>query len=136
MNPVLELHAVADEMQPPAGTLTLGAHLRIGQPDRRHQIAPAKLGEHPRVDAVGLARQRRQPLDLPRVGDLDIPAQLFQAVMHKPGAVHRLDRRAHHTQRRQPLGQPAQPVGVRRRLRLKHRCASDVDDMHVNALAR
>jgi hypothetical protein len=36
----------------------------IGQPDRGHQIARRQLGQHPGVDAVGLAGQRRQPLTI------------------------------------------------------------------------
>jgi hypothetical protein len=33
-------------------------------------------GQHPGVDAVGLAGERRQPLHLLRVRDLDLPASL------------------------------------------------------------
>jgi hypothetical protein len=42
------------------------------------------LAEHPRpwLDLVGLARQRRQALDLLRVGDQYLPAELFQRVVH------------------------------------------------------
>jgi hypothetical protein len=35
------------------------------------------------------------PLDLLRVGDLDLPAAALQRVVHEPGAVHRLDRGAY-----------------------------------------
>jgi hypothetical protein len=70
---VLEHAAVLDQMQSPARSLAFLADLEAGQPDRRHQLAPRKLGQHPRIDPIGLARQRRQPADLDRVGDLDLP---------------------------------------------------------------
>jgi hypothetical protein len=74
VNPVLQRRAVPHQVQPPAGPLPLAAHRRIGQPDRRHQIPPRQLGQHPGVDLVGLAGQRRESLDLDRVGDLHRPA--------------------------------------------------------------
>jgi hypothetical protein len=43
-------------------------------PDRRDQVATCQLGQHPGVDPIGLAGQRRQPLHLLRIGDLDLPA--------------------------------------------------------------
>jgi hypothetical protein len=55
---LLQARAVADEMEAPAGTLALGAHERVGQPDRRHQVPTRQLGQHPGVDPVGLAGQR------------------------------------------------------------------------------
>ena len=114
MHPVLQSRPVADQMQPQAGPLTLSAPSGRGQPDRRHQIAARQLGEHPRVDPVGLARKRRQALDLLRVGDLDLPAAALERVVHKPGAVHRLDRRPHRpeTQLDDPR-EPAQPIRIR-----------------------
>src|SRR3954467_2833811 len=63
----------------------------VGQPDRRHQIALGEHGQDPRVDLVGLARQRRQTLDLVRVGDQHLPAALLERVVHPPPPVHRLD---------------------------------------------
>jgi hypothetical protein len=63
VNAVLQCGAVADQVQPEPRQLTLAADRRIREPDRRHQIAPRQLGQHARVDLVGLARQRRQPLD-------------------------------------------------------------------------
>jgi hypothetical protein len=71
---LLQARAVPHQMQPPARTLTLSAHEWVGQPDRRHQIATCELGQHPGIDPVGLAGQRRQTLDLLRIGDLDLPA--------------------------------------------------------------
>src|ERR1700682_4570190 len=55
-----------DEVQPEAGELTLLADARIGQPDRRHQVAVAEHRKNLRVDLVGLACQRRETLDLLR----------------------------------------------------------------------
>jgi hypothetical protein len=47
--------------------------------------------QHHRVDPVGLAGQRRQPLDLLGIGYLDRPTLLLERVVHQPGAGHRLD---------------------------------------------
>ena len=69
--------------------------LRIGQPDRRHQVAVTEHRKNLRVDLVGLARQRRETLDLLGVGDLDRPALLLEGVVDDPRAGHRLDHRAH-----------------------------------------
>jgi hypothetical protein len=71
---LLQAGAVADEVEAPARPLALGALGRVRQPDRRHRIAAAELGQHPGIDAVGLAGQRRQSLHLLRIGDLDLPA--------------------------------------------------------------
>jgi hypothetical protein len=106
---------VADEVQAPARSLALATHALVRQPDRRHQVAAGELGEHPGVDAVGLARERCEPLDLLRVGDLDLPAGELEPVVHEAGAVHRLDRGA---DRRavaiDARAQAAKPVCVRR----------------------
>ena len=88
---VLEHRLVLDQVKAKPRLLALAADTRIGQPDRRHQVA---LGEHrqdARVDLVGLARQRRQPLDLLRVGDQNLPAEALQRVVNEAGAGHRLD---------------------------------------------
>jgi hypothetical protein len=66
VDPVLERRAVADEVEPEAGPLALGPGLRVGQPDRGHEVATAELGQHPGIDLVGLGCQA---LDLDRVGD-------------------------------------------------------------------
>jgi hypothetical protein len=60
---VLQRRAVADQMQPEAGQLALAADARVGQPDLGHQVAGRQRGQQPGVDLVGLAGQRRQPLD-------------------------------------------------------------------------
>ena len=64
VNAVLQRRAMANEMQPKARELALATNAWVGQPDRRNQVAPAQLGQHARVDLVGLAGQRREPLDL------------------------------------------------------------------------
>ena len=71
---VLQARAVAHQVQAKARELALAAHLRVGQPDRRHQITKRQLGQYARVDLVGLARQRRESLHALRVGDEHVPA--------------------------------------------------------------
>ena len=82
-------------MQAKPSLLTLAANTRIGQPDRGYQITLRKHRQHPRVDLVGLARQRRQPLDLLRISDQNLPAKPLQRVVNEAGARHRLDHPAH-----------------------------------------
>jgi hypothetical protein len=87
----LQRRLVLDEVQPEAGELTLLAHPRIGQPDRRHQVAVTEHRKNLRVDLVGLACQRSETLDLLGVGDLDRPALPLEGVVDDPRAGHRLD---------------------------------------------
>ena len=102
-------------MQPPARALALGAHLRIRQPDRRHQVAAGELGEHPGVDPVGLAGERCEPFHLLRVGELDLPAVQLETVVDEAGAVHRLDRGADRLAvPSDPLAQAAKSIDVKR----------------------
>jgi len=42
---LLQAGAVADEVQAPAIPLALGAHARVRQPDRRHEVATRQLGQ-------------------------------------------------------------------------------------------
>jgi hypothetical protein len=91
VNAVLERGLVLHEVQPEAGELTLLADARIGQPDCRHKVAVAEHRKNLRVDLVGLACQRRETLDLLRVGDLDRPAPLLKGVIGEAGVGHRLD---------------------------------------------
>jgi hypothetical protein len=79
-----------DQMEPEPGQLTLLSHSRVGQPDRRPQVALAQ-DQHLRVDLVGLAGRRRQALHLLRVCDLDVSAFLLERVMDETGTGHRLD---------------------------------------------
>ena len=133
VDPVLQRGAVAHQVQPPAGPFPLGAHRRGGQPDRRHQIPAGQLGQHPGVDLVGLAGQRGQPLDLLRVGDLDLPARQLQLVVHEPGAVHRLDRRVHRPAelRPDPPGQRGQTTRLGQRRGHHQRRPRLVHHMHI-----
>jgi hypothetical protein len=113
---VLQRRAMADEVQPEAGRLALAAKGRVGQPDLGHQITARQRREHPGVDLVGLAGQRRQALDLVRVGDQHVPAVLFELVVNEPRAVHRLDHAADPRALHRGAGrQAAQPVGIGRR---------------------
>jgi hypothetical protein len=41
---LLQARAVVDEMETPARPLPLCAHVRVGQPDRRHQLTTRQLG--------------------------------------------------------------------------------------------
>jgi hypothetical protein len=117
VDPVLKRRLVLDQMEAKAGQLALGPDPRVGQPDRRHQVALAQDRQHPRVDLVRLARQRRQPLHPLRVGDLDVPALLLERVVDQAGTGHRLD----HTANRLPIAlvnppsQRPQRVHIRRR---------------------
>jgi hypothetical protein len=133
---LFEAGAVAHEVQAPARPLALGAHARIGQPVRRHQVAPGELGQHPGVDAVGLAGQRRQPLHLLRVRDLDLPTRQLEPVVHEAGAVHRLDRGA--DRRAVPsdaLAQALQSIDIRRRRADLDRNTFIIEQVEVEALA-
>src|SRR6266516_2858671 len=67
MDTVLQRRAVSDQVQTEPGALALSPHRRVGKPDLRHQRQPAKLGQHPAIDLVGLAGKRRQPLHLDRI---------------------------------------------------------------------
>jgi len=127
---VLQRRAMTDQMQPVARELTLTTNRRIRQPDRRHQITPGQLGQHARVDPVGLASQRSQPLDLLRVGDQYLPAQLLERVVHESRARHRLDHRPHLLPS-QALGDVAQTVGVRRCRGVFDDLASVVDQADI-----
>jgi hypothetical protein len=133
---LLQARAVSDEMQPPPRSLALGAHARIGQPDRRHQIAPCELGQHPGVDPVGLAGEWRQSLYLLRVGDLDLPSVELERVVHEARAVHRFNRGADRLAvTSEALAQSVQPIGVRRRGTDLDRRTISVEQVEVETLA-
>jgi hypothetical protein len=88
---VLERDPVSHQMQAEPSTLALGTNLRGGKPDGRHEIPARELGQHPRVDAVGLAGQGREALDLLGVGDLNVPTEALEGVVYEASTVHRLD---------------------------------------------
>ena len=71
-----------DQVRAPAQPFADRAILERRAPTPRDQVAAGEVGEHARVDAVGLAGQRRDRLDLARVGDLDRPAARGEAVAH------------------------------------------------------
>ena len=82
-----------DQVETEARPLALAADTRVGQPHLRHQVAAGELGQHLRVDPVGLARQRRQRPRPLRIGDPHIPPGQLELVVDKAGAVHRLNDR-------------------------------------------
>ena len=92
---VLERGALVHQVEPEARPLPLAPHLRSRQPDLRHQVAAGELGQHPGVDPIGLARERRDPLRPLRIRDPHIPAGELELVVHEPRPGHRLDRRQH-----------------------------------------
>jgi hypothetical protein len=127
---------VADEVQAPARPFSLCAHVRVGQPDRRHELAARELGEHPGVDPIGLTGQRRQPLHLLRVGDLDLPAGALELVVHEARSVHRLDRRLDRLAMAiEPSCQSTQTVSIRRGRPDFERRALSVEQVKVETLA-
>ena len=133
---LLQARAMTDKMQTPARPLALSAHARVRQPDRRHEIAAGKLGQHPGVDPVGLAGERRQSLHLLRIGDLDLPARQLEPVVHETRAVHRLDRGADRfavtiESRRQRV----QAISIRRRGAILDRHTLAIEQMEVETLA-
>ena len=86
---------------------------------RRAALTRPGTTTHPRIDAVDLARQGRQPLDPLRAGDLDLPAAALQRVMHEPRPIHRLD----HRPDRDRAVTRTRP-GARTRTRRQHRAVS------------
>jgi hypothetical protein len=127
---------VADEVQPPTRPLAFGADARVGQPDRRHQIAARQLGEHPGVDPFGLASERRESFYFLRVGNVDLPPGQLEPVVHEAGAVHRLDRGAN--RRAVPsetFGQSIEAVCIRRRSTNLERRTFTPKQVEVDTLA-
>jgi hypothetical protein len=111
---VLETGALADEVQAKARPLAFGADRRVGQPDRRHEVPARELGEHARVDAVGLAGERCESPGLERVGDRNRPARELQLIVDEPRAGHRFDRALHGLAvARQPMGEAGESGGAR-----------------------
>jgi hypothetical protein len=133
---LLEAGAVADEVQTPTRPLPLSAHEWVGQPDRRHQVPPGELGQHPGVDAVGLTGERRQPLHLLGVRDLDPPARQLEPIVHEPCPVHRLDRRSdRRAMTVESSRQAVQPIGIRRCCTNLDRRTLGVEQVKVETLA-
>ena len=134
---VLERDPMTDQVEPEAGPLTGSADRRVGQPDPGHEVPTGQFSEHFRVDLVGLRCERGEPLDLDRVGHLDIPVPALQLIVDEPRTVHRLD------DTRDRLAMPgyqpnerAQGVGIG-----AHRCHLDrgavlIHHMNIEPLAR
>jgi hypothetical protein len=137
VDPVLEHRAVLHQLQTKAGQLALLADPGIGEPDRRHQVAVAQDRQHLRVDPVGLAGQGSEALDLVGVGDLDLPAFLFERVVDQPGAGHRLDHRADRlmVDLVDPTGEPPQRVGVGWRGQLVQLLSGLGEQTHLDLLS-
>ena len=92
MHAVLERRALVDEVKAKASPLALGPHLRIGQPDLRHEVTAGKLGQDPGVDPIGLAGERGKPLRPLCIRDPHVPAGELKLVVDEAGTGHRLDR--------------------------------------------
>jgi len=94
-------------MHPPAQPLPQRPLVDRGQPQRRHKLTAAELGEQARVDLVRLRRQRRHRLHLARVRDLDLPAASGQLVPDPDRAAHHLHAGLHLvTEAKHELGEP------------------------------
>jgi hypothetical protein len=102
-DPVLERRLVLDQVHPKAGQLALLAHPRIGQPDRRHQIALREHRQDQRVDRVGLAGQRCEALDPSgrrRSRPTSLPARACRGRVGRRSSTRRPRRRAGREPRR------------------------------------
>ena len=97
-----------DQVHPPPQPLAQLAVLQRRDPQLGHQIAAAQLGQHPRVDLVGLARQRRDIADLARMRDLQ-PASPPRRACRAPRS-----RRSSSPPRRAPRGRARPPTGPAR----------------------
>jgi len=127
---------VADEVQPPARPLSLGADVRVGQPDRRHELTARELGQHPSVDPIGFAGEWCQSLDLLCVRDLDLPTRPLELVVDEARPVHRLDRSSdRRAVATEPFRQSAQAVGIRRGRTKFDRRTLTVKQVEVETLA-
>jgi hypothetical protein len=139
--------AQPDQMRAPAQPLADRALLERWHPHRRHQVAANELSQHARVDAVGLARQRSDRLDLAGVGDLDRPPASGEPVAHPHRAAHHLDA-AMHLFRAEAMHEPGKTVLVGRDCPLDQRplfvkraprglagAPVDAEILHVSLLA-
>ncbi len=64
VDPVLDRGAMAHEVQPIAGTLALGTDGRVDQPDRGHEVAPARIASTRASISSVLAASGARPLTL------------------------------------------------------------------------
>jgi len=87
------------------------------------------------VDLVGLAGQRREPLDLLSIGDVDLPAGELELIVDEASAGHRLDGGADRFSIPiQPHHHSVQPVSIRRNAGDGECAALAVQDVDVQAL--
>ena len=63
-----------DQVRATSQPFAVGALVERRHPHLGDQVAASKVGQHARVDAIGLARQRRDRLDLAGVGERIVPA--------------------------------------------------------------
>ncbi len=108
-----------------------------GSSDRRHEVPPPELGEHPGVDPVGLGRERGKGPGPGRIGDEDIPAGELEGVVDEMGAVHRFDDRGHLlTGPCEPADEILQRPPLGRHRSHRDRLACFVEHVHIDLLAR
>ncbi len=135
VHPVLERAAVLDQVQTEARPLTLATHARVGQPHLRDEVAAGELGQHPAVDPVGLAGQRRQPARPGRIGDPHVPAGELELVVDEAGAAHRLDHRHHLRRIAQSPRQLLQPGTIRWHRTARHPHTRPIERLPIKTLA-
>jgi hypothetical protein len=84
----------------------------------------------------GLARQRRQALDLLSVGDQHIPTKLLQRVVNEACAGHRLDDAAHRLAALQhPARQSTNAVGIAGRGELRDQLTLLREQTNIDTVA-
>ncbi len=137
VDPVLEGGSVMDEMESIASSFALGSNGRVGQPDRRHEIASGKFGEHASIDLVGLSSEWRKALGLDCIGDRHVPATELELVVHEAGAVHRLDRCFDGVSERvQARGEGVEGIGIGTHGEDRDHCPVFIEDVDIEPLAR
>ena len=92
---VLERCAMADKWSRKRARSRSARTPGVGQPDLRHQVPTGQLGQHPRIDLVGLGGQRAPGPWPSRVSDRHVPAVALERVVDEAGAGHRLDHGAY-----------------------------------------
>jgi hypothetical protein len=109
----------------------------VGSGDLGHEVTSCELGQHPRVDLVGLGGERGNTLDLGGIGDRDIPASELEGVVDEARPGHRLDRGAHLLPSAQDEGsQRPERVDVRTDGGHLDRSPVLIEYVHVEPLAR
>ena len=115
--------AQPDQVHPPPQPLTQLALLERRDPQRRNEITAAQLGQHARVDPVGLARKRRDAFT--RRASATSTCQPAERAGHAPRPRRSSSRRTP-SRRFRAAHQPREPVLVSRREPLRaDRTAAD-----------